>query len=493
MGYKGKIFKIIKFRTMEETPQSYAGPKITAHDDPRITPTGRWLRDTKLNEFPQFWNVLMGDMSLVGPRPEDPEIAAKWPARLRDEILSVRPGITSPASVNYRDEESLLSSSNLEQKYLAELGPDKMRLDQLYVRYRSSLLDLDILFWTLLVLIPKVGSYNPPEDLLFVGFLTRLVNRFLNWFTIDLLVTFLVFGITGIIYRMQAPLNVGWFHAILMVFGFAFLFSAIEVAFGTNRICWSKANSRDFLNLLPPWILATIIAFFANLLIGYLPNNLILIAYTTSLLGFITIRYHHPIISVFTKWVLKVQEKNWSIRERVLIIGLGASAQHTAWLFEHLLNSKAFCIVGFVDNDLMIQGMRYYGSNVLGKWKDIPALVKKWDIGVVILADYRVDAQDFRSIKEICMATSAKFVVMPDMLATVNRLTKPLVKSREDRNSDREKLGFACLDCLAGYSASNRKHYWKNWEKNMRVYNQLDIAPQIYVKYKDHRRPEVEG
>jgi lipopolysaccharide/colanic/teichoic acid biosynthesis glycosyltransferase len=107
-GRGGKVFKILKFRTMYEMPASYSGPKVTAHDDPRVTPLGRWLRSTKLNELPQFWNVLMGEMSLVGPRPEDPTIVQNWPAPVRHEILSVRPGITSPASVLYRNEEALL-------------------------------------------------------------------------------------------------------------------------------------------------------------------------------------------------------------------------------------------------------------------------------------------------------------------------------------------------------------------------------------------------
>ena len=123
MGRGGRTFRILKFRTMYETPVSYSGPKVTAHDDPRVTPLGRWLRDTKLNELPQFWNVLKGDMSLVGPRPEDPDIAQSWPAAVRDEILSVRPGITSPASVLYRNEEALLCAEDVFRQYVARAEP----------------------------------------------------------------------------------------------------------------------------------------------------------------------------------------------------------------------------------------------------------------------------------------------------------------------------------------------------------------------------------
>ncbi len=95
----GKGFGILKFRTMYERAESYAGPRVTGKQDRRITPLGQWLRNTKLNELPQLWNVLIGEMSLVGPRPEDPEIVKTWPADARKEILSVRPGITSPASI----------------------------------------------------------------------------------------------------------------------------------------------------------------------------------------------------------------------------------------------------------------------------------------------------------------------------------------------------------------------------------------------------------
>jgi lipopolysaccharide/colanic/teichoic acid biosynthesis glycosyltransferase len=465
MGRGGKEFSILKFRTMAETPQSYSGPRITAHDDPRVTSIGRWLRDTKLNEFPQFWNVLLGDMSLVGPRPEDPEIVQSWPAGMREEILSVRPGITSPATVHYRDEEHLLSTWNLEQKYLHELSPDKLRLDQLYVRYRSISLDLDILLWTFLVLLPKMGLFNPPEDLLFFGVISRLIHRFLNWFTIDILITFFCFGLVGLVYRVQAPLNAGWLNAFILVCGYALVFNGFSMILGTNRVRWSKASPHDIFDLLPPWILATINIFLVNGVVHSFPPNLILVASALALVGFGTCRYHTMIMTGFEKWLIKLYERNWTIRERVLIVGLGASAQHTAWLLEHLFNSKYFYIIGFVDNDLIIQGMRYYGSKVLGKWDEIPALVKKHDIGVIIMADYRVDNQSYRSLKEICASTPAKFIYMPDVLASINRLVTPTSKTIPQSVYFANQANNACLDCLAKQNAPVRKGYWKNLEK----------------------------
>ena len=454
IGRSGKSFNIIKFRTMDETPQSYAGPRITAHDDSRITPIGRWLRDTKLNEIPQFWNVLKGEMSLVGPRPEDPEFTHTWPREVWNEVLSVRPGITSPASVHYHDEEKLLSNGNVEQMYLLELSPNKIRLDQLYVRYRSFLLDLDILLWTAMMLLPKVGSYSLPEELLFVGLFSRVINRFVNWFTIDLFTTFIAFGFTGFLYRLQSPLNIGTLQAIILTFSYSILFSGMGVVFGTNRISWSTANPSDLFDLIPSWILATSLAFIANLFLGYLPVELILIGSVLSLFGFITIRMRKLIILHFLERSLIFQKKSQMMREQVLIIGLGASAQHTAWLFEHLTNSKLFNIVGFVDNDLTKQGIRYFGSKVIGKWEDIPNLVQKHNVGLIILADYRVNINGYQLIKKICVATGARFVVMPDILASVNHLINQSSEKSNTNNIGGEKMDSKCIDCLAQRTSS---------------------------------------
>ncbi|MDX1437789.1 MAG: sugar transferase, partial [Anaerolineales bacterium] len=207
-GRGGKNFKMLKFRTMFETPQSYQGLRVTAKGDPRITPFGGWLRSTKLNELPQLWNVLRGEMSLVGPRPEDPFLVKKWPQGVRQEILSVRPGITSPASVVYRDEENLLQSADVMNTYLIDILPSKLRLDLLYVRNRTLLSDVDVIFLTLVALLPRLGALAIPENLLFWGPLSRFTNRFFNWFILDFIIASLAIGISGIIWRFSAPLDV---------------------------------------------------------------------------------------------------------------------------------------------------------------------------------------------------------------------------------------------------------------------------------------------
>ena len=110
VGRGGRLFRIHKFRTMRLHDGS--GPQITASGDARITRAGRWLRRSKLDELPQLIDVLAGDMSLVGPRPEVPRYMALYPDEARRRILSVRPGITDRAAIGFRDEERLLAASD---------------------------------------------------------------------------------------------------------------------------------------------------------------------------------------------------------------------------------------------------------------------------------------------------------------------------------------------------------------------------------------------
>lgn len=149
IGRAGKPFRIYKFRTMYARAQN-AGPALTIGADPRITRAGGLLRRLKLDELPQFINVLLGQMSIVGPRPEVPRYVEMYPPETRAIVLSVRPGITDPASIEYRTESAILGrSSDPEQRYIQEIMPAKLRLAVEYVQHASFWRDLAIVWATM--------------------------------------------------------------------------------------------------------------------------------------------------------------------------------------------------------------------------------------------------------------------------------------------------------------------------------------------------------
>ena len=139
-------FLIYKFRTMQEA--SGRRRSLTVGDDPRITSSGRFLRRTKIDEIPQLINVLKGDMSFVGPRPEVPEFVELFRSEY-EEILKVRPGITDLASLKYRDEAAVLEQSeNPEEEYLRRVLPDKINLSKEYISRSSFFFDLTLILKT---------------------------------------------------------------------------------------------------------------------------------------------------------------------------------------------------------------------------------------------------------------------------------------------------------------------------------------------------------
>ncbi|MGC2332165.1 MAG: sugar transferase [Candidatus Acidiferrales bacterium] len=147
VGKDGKWFRILKFRSMVDGAE-WMGLGITSGDDPRITRLGAHLRRWKLDELPQLWNVLKGEMSFVGPRPELPVYVARYSDEQK-EVLRVRPGITDPASIQYRHEETLLEgSSGPEELYLEKILPHKIALNLAYLKEISFVNDLSLMLST---------------------------------------------------------------------------------------------------------------------------------------------------------------------------------------------------------------------------------------------------------------------------------------------------------------------------------------------------------
>jgi lipopolysaccharide/colanic/teichoic acid biosynthesis glycosyltransferase len=170
VGRYGRPFKVLKFRTMvQDAPKR--GGAITAGHDPRITRVGRILRKTKLDELPQLWNVLKGEMSLVGPRPEVEAYVALWEPTLREKVLSVRPGITGLTQIRYRHEETLLAQQPDPEAYYREvLLPLKLQSDAEYVDRRTLLYDLCLILRTVLALFERPSaereslSHTQPQE-----------------------------------------------------------------------------------------------------------------------------------------------------------------------------------------------------------------------------------------------------------------------------------------------------------------------------------------
>ena len=147
VGLGAAPFKMIKFRTMVVGADKL-GPLVTAGNDSRITSIGRYLRRTKLDELPTLWNVLKGDMSIVGPRPENPHSAALY-SDAQKSVWAVRPGVTSLATLKYRHEESILAGhADLEAAYF-QIMQDKLALELAYINRRSFWLDIQIIFRTI--------------------------------------------------------------------------------------------------------------------------------------------------------------------------------------------------------------------------------------------------------------------------------------------------------------------------------------------------------
>jgi lipopolysaccharide/colanic/teichoic acid biosynthesis glycosyltransferase len=150
IGRKGRPFSIWKFRTMIDHAEK-DGSQLTIGDDPRITRSGYWLRKFKIDELPQLFNVLMGDMSLVGPRPEVPRYVSLYTVEQR-RILDQIPGITDPASIRYRDENRLLSqSSNAEKTYRDDIMPEKIKINLEYTANATLWSDIKVILKTITV------------------------------------------------------------------------------------------------------------------------------------------------------------------------------------------------------------------------------------------------------------------------------------------------------------------------------------------------------
>jgi lipopolysaccharide/colanic/teichoic acid biosynthesis glycosyltransferase len=431
IGKDGKPFWMYKFRTMKDVLTD-TGPRVTAHDDPRITRIGHILRDTKLNELPQFINVLKGEMSLVGPRPEDPSYVTLYTSEQR-RALSVTPGITSMASIVYRDEETMLNQDTLENTYVNVIMPDKLWLDMEYIAHRSFLVDLDILFRTFLALLPRFTQAAPEIEELFFGPVQRFIRRHLSWFTLDLLLGLGAILATNFIWwRASHPLHVGWSLSVASTIGIALTFTLVNQFCGLQRSMWSCASAQEIVDILWSTIFSTILLLVINELGLAFPVEMILLSGFFAFVVFTVARYRSRLITgALWRWRNLWGKARGEEQKRLLIVGAGEVGQLFAWQVQHRREGQRYQIVGFVDDDLTKQRMRIHGVEVLGGCRAISALVAQYDVDMIAVAGHNLVQREYQAIVDVCRHTPAQVKVIPDVLQLIREPKQPLLDKRE--------------------------------------------------------------
>ena len=161
LGRGGRTFRMLKFATMLENSPNLPGGDITVAYDPRVLPVGRFLRKTKINELPQLINILLGDMSVIGPRPLTPRVAAYCPQSFWEEIAELRPGLSGVGSIVFRDEEVLLrGATDREVVYRRLIAPYKMALERWYLGHLGFVTDMKLILLTVLVVVFRRFPYQ---------------------------------------------------------------------------------------------------------------------------------------------------------------------------------------------------------------------------------------------------------------------------------------------------------------------------------------------
>ena len=406
IGKDGKPFKMYKLRTMYDTPLQI-GPSVCPQDDPRVTPLGRFLRRTKLNEFPQLLNVLKGDMTFVGPRPEAPDLAALYPQQAQ-VIFSVKPGLVGPNQILGRNEEEWYPSGiDPQQYYIDEILPKKLPIDLEYVRQSSVVSDLKyvllgiketlfkVLNWKL-VLQNKSQIYLLLADLglCLVSFALAYVLRFDGIPPGEDTIIFLYLLLTVVLVRIPSFVYCGLYGTLIRYLSFSDIIGVFKGVAVSSTLLMSLAlllNFRSFSRAV------------------FLIDSLFLMLLMSALRCALRLFWHGRV-------------KHHDNRTRkVLIFGAGDTG-YLAHQFLMAEKEQSFEVVGFLDDDPAKRHKALHGKKVLGNRFTIGALVKLYQVHEILLAMPSAPPHDIAKIMHTCQEVGVHCRIFPTLLKDSSRL-----------------------------------------------------------------------
>lgn len=390
VGKGGKIFKMYKFRTMFETPRQL-GPSVSAHGDPRVTRVGRILRRLKLNEFPQFINVMKGEMTVVGPRPESPDLALAYPPEAQ-KVFSVKPGLVGPNQIMGRNEEEWYPPGVDHKRYYIDyILPKKLPLDLQYIEDKSFFKDIKYLVLGLQATVAGAISRrhltdNRSQLLMLV---TDLVLCIISFFIAHALRYDTVSASHGyntmvkllpwvVVLRLPVFIYFGFYHTLirhLTIFDIKKVFTGVGLS-SLLLVCFT---------------------FFSGLSeTGYSRGVFIIdwFCLTTLIVGY----------RVLLKKLYQTKRTKGEVlksdKKQVLIWGAGDAGE--LCLRYLLKETNPPHVVGYVDDDPQKRGKKIRGIPVLGDRHHLDILIQLYNIMEVIVAIYAANPVELQQIYEYC-------------------------------------------------------------------------------------------
>ncbi len=404
VGRDGQIFEIFKFRTMVHGAYKM-GSRLTVKRDPRITRVGQILRWFKIDELPQLINVLVGEMSLIGPRPEDPYFVRFYNAEQR-RVLSVRPGILGPSQIEGRDELESYPEGvvDAERYYVEHILPAKLARDLVYVRKASFFGDFHLLLHGLWVTL--VGAIK-------TKFLWRRRRRLLL-IAADMLLAMASFVIAYMVrYEWQLPADPGFFLQPLLLI--AVIRPLALLYFGAYQGIAAYYGRWDFMAVFRAVTVGSLLvagmAFFTGL--QKFPRSVLVIDWALLLFLLGGLRYS------LRMWVRRHPRQRRMKRENVLIVGAGVGGEQISRaLLEDPL--APYRPVGFIDTSPDRWGSMIHGVKVLGGSSELPLAINAKSVKTVFVCLSDLDGVQVDEVTDLCRRAGAECRFVPTLTDLLN-------------------------------------------------------------------------